>query len=1156
MRRVCQILFPAAAAVLLALPAAPASAAIEGTTWFPIGPAPIDGFFAGGVSGRATAIAVNPDNPDEIWLGTAAGGVWHSLDGGANWEPESDREDSLAIGAIVPDGCTAAGCSVIYAGTGENAIRRDTYYGAGLLIGEESGGEFSTFSWTQRTGSPFDFRFGSINDVVLDPDTSGATKRIFVTLSSGVTVGAPESTVTAPAPPGGYGIYRSDDKGATWEKLTVNGSNDAKPTDLKMHPDNPDVLFAGFLGRGVFRSPDRGNTWCPLNAGIPPADCPQTLPNVGTTAFDHVEIAIAPSDTQVVYATFGLCTDPLIQNCRPHIWRSEDGGLSWSEWQAGDPDNVEFSVTTTSGYGYSRYTHGLAVDPANANVLLLGGVSIWRFTEGGGGNVTSVRSDATPPGDGQDFVHSDHRDILFHPIATNRAYTVGDGGFAISTDGGSTWEARNDDLQITGFQGIASSPLTTTVIGTSQDNGGQRWTGSRRWRHFPCCGDGGYSILDFDNVMIHYAGSNYGKLNHSIDGGTFWPNPPDFNNGIGSSEPRLFYAPFIQAPSPDGSGKHPLYFGTNRLFKRGKDEVSWTPVSPVRATGPAPEIVTGSSNSSHLSNPGQNVISAIAVSASNPDRIYIGYYGGQVFRSNTAPCLDDECWPSIESGLPDAPVTRIAVHPTDPDTAYITFSGFGSFPRVWKTTNGGTNWNPMVTGLPVGVPANTVSIEPSVPENVFLGLDSGPDGASLFRSENGGGSWSPFNQGLPNVPVYEFSFDETRGRLYAATHGRGAFVLGKPFISNFEGCIDGSVWDIPVYGQNFLPNQPSCTVSILQTNGSVCASGTVDAIDGAVRTDSDGVLETSLVDMWSGKKVVWACLNGDCVGDTPIGQCNDDADSDGDVDPLSTVTVSCGGMLATATVTGCPPLDNPPSSVVELGLSGFAGEGSSELALAEAELPADRGEAGGVLHLVASLQRNVGTRSLCAVAVPFQPGETDETVLARARDAIAASPTCAANGVQAILDPGHAGPSEDEFPRPPRLLLRAPGLNGSQLITALHTDPGRNTGACMRLGEIGVPVLSRLQVMKISLQTPPEGAAGGSVTLMEHSPLGTCSITVPTVEGQSGAEIAAAFGAAFQAPGIPSPHPGCPEDHNPRDIVSVMGFLLSVQAHAIELCQQ
>src|SRR5262249_27061981 len=130
------------------------NAVIEGINWFPMGPAPITGFFSGDrVSGRASAIAANRANPDDIWLGTSGGGVWRSTNGGVNWAPMSDREASLAIGALALDGCVMSGCATIYAGTGENAIRRDTYYGAGLLIGETSSGEFPTFGWTLRRGA-------------------------------------------------------------------------------------------------------------------------------------------------------------------------------------------------------------------------------------------------------------------------------------------------------------------------------------------------------------------------------------------------------------------------------------------------------------------------------------------------------------------------------------------------------------------------------------------------------------------------------------------------------------------------------------------------------------------------------------------------------------------------------------------------------------------------------------------------------------------------------------------------------------------------------------------------------------------------------------------------------------------------------------------
>ncbi len=1137
---------PAAAASLALLVAAavPAFAAIEGDTWFPLGPAPIDGFFAGGVSGRASAIAVNPENADDIWLGTAAGGVWHSLDGGANWEPESDREDALAIGAIALEDCTADGCAAIWAGTGENAVRRDTYHGAGLLVGGISGGEFPQFGWTPLTGNPFELRPGSINDVVLDPTTSGGSKRVFVTLSSGVTVGAPESTVTAPAPSGGYGIYRTDDRGLNWVRLDVAGADGFKPTDLEMHPDDNEVLFAGFLGRGVFRSDDGGDSWCPLNDGIPkPPGCPnQDLPDIGVLTFDHVEIAISPGSPQVVYATFGRCADRLLQNCDRAVWRSQNGGNSWTEKRAGNPGHG-----AGVNPGYSRYTQALAVDPADEDTLLMGGIALWRSIDGGG-NFSS--SDANPaPGPGSAVVHSDHREVVFHPTAAGRAYTTGDGGFATSTNSGATWTPRNDDLQITGFHGLGSSPLTTMVVGTSQDNGGQTWNGSRRWTHRPCCGDAGYSFLDFDDVLTVYAASNYGSLRRSLDGGEDWDI---INSGIAASDPRLFYAPFVQDPSADGTGEHPLYFGANRLYRSANNGSSWTVVSPVLATGPSTEIVTADSAVNHIAaGTGQNAISAIAVAPSDPDRVYVGYYGGEIFRTQLSPTAGDD-WPRIDTAeLPNVPVTRIAVHPTEPDTAYATFSGFGAHARLWKTTDGGGDWDPVVTGLPPGIPANTVSIEPSVPERVYLGLDSGPDGASLYRSLDGGASWDPFAQGLPNAPVYEISIDETHGRIYAATHGRGAFALGEPFITNFEGWVNDSIWDIPVYGQNFLPDQGPCTMRILQSNGDVCAEDTVDVMGGTIRTDGDGVLETSLVDFWSGKKVVWACFNGDCLGETPIEECYDDADGDGDNDPLSTITVLCGPQLAVGKVVGCPPLDNPPSSIVELDLADFEGSGGG----GGMELPGGAGEAAGVLHLAASVQRRLGTESLCAVAVPFARGESDVEILARARDAVAASPTCAANNVRATLDPGFAGAEEDEFARRPRLRLDAPGVVGGQLITVLHTDPGAATGACLRLGGLGVQAFNQIQVLKIDFETPLAGAAGGeTVRVVEHTPIGTCAITLPTAPGQSGADLAAAFVAAVQAPGIPGPHPDCPADRNPRDITNHGGSLISVYASFLELC--
>ena len=155
-------------------------------------------------------------------------------------------------------------CNTIYAGTGENGIRRDTYRGAGLLIGQTSGGEISSFSWTLSGESIF--RNGSINNVVLDP-----AKRIFVTLSSGETASASESTVTAPAPAQGYGIFRSPAGGGSWTKLTVAGSNSAKPSSLVIDPTDGNTLYAGFSAAACSRAPTAAT---PGARSIPASRCP------------------------------------------------------------------------------------------------------------------------------------------------------------------------------------------------------------------------------------------------------------------------------------------------------------------------------------------------------------------------------------------------------------------------------------------------------------------------------------------------------------------------------------------------------------------------------------------------------------------------------------------------------------------------------------------------------------------------------------------------------------------------------------------------------------------------------------------------------------------------------------------------------------------
>jgi hypothetical protein len=787
---------------------APAQAKNWGTSWFPIGPAPSTCYFAGAVSGRATAVALNPLNQFDVWVGTAGGGVWHTTnadpDPGSTWTwyPVSDQEASLAIGALALADCNGLGCTRIYAGTGENAIRRDTYYGKGLLFGTYSGctGCAGIVNWStihsKGKGSDgitdWDFTYGSINNIVLDPTTTGPdpeSQVIYITFSSGVTASASETTVTAPeplkgSPRAGYGIYKSTDNGTTWDKLTVFSSEGARPTDLEIDPADHNILYAGFEGKGVFKTTDGGGCWSPLNPGIPkPSQCPMNggtlLPNPTTTSFDHVEIAIEKDPTRHLhlYASFGMCPSPLTRECTPSIYETGNGGSVWSfNFKGSDQEPDPWGKCPAV---YSRYTHGLTIWPGHPDVLFLTGLRLCRSPTNGR-QWDSADSSLDPMCTSRAFTHPDHHALVFEANG-GRAMDVNDGGVYSSIDGGLSWKSRNDTLQITEFQSMATSSRTGVILGGTQDNSAMLWTGGRQWESQGAAfGDAGYTVLDEDNQGNMYSTTNAGTgfvvPKKRINSGPWADASSDW---FMVHEPSsIYYPPLVQSPTPtpnQNPPQHALYYGTNRLWRSDDDASTWTDVSPVLCNDPAeqPEIAAG-----------VDVVSAIAVAPSDPARIYVGCYSGKVWVTDGA-CNQPACWYEMDIGLPPAPITWIAVDPLDKNTVVATLSGF--FPGVHVYWHSGLAIKWFATGSITelnGVPANTISIEshgPTEPRVLWLGTDKG-----VYRSPNGGGTWSRYGTGLPNVPVYQISIDETHNRIVAGTHGRGAYMLSGPTLSNFN----------------------------------------------------------------------------------------------------------------------------------------------------------------------------------------------------------------------------------------------------------------------------------------------------------------------------------------------------------------------------------
>src|SRR3981081_4260741 len=157
-----------------------------GPFWVPLGPSPIpNGQTIGAppqipVSGRVNAIAVDPRNPNIIYVGPAQGGVFRSLDGGQSWIELLGRARSLAVGSIAIDPLDH---DKVVVGTGEGNFSLASHFGAGVYVIEEA------TSWHPRLKGPYNLgpdgsnvlAYRSITSVLVNPTNDNI---VFVTTSS------------------------------------------------------------------------------------------------------------------------------------------------------------------------------------------------------------------------------------------------------------------------------------------------------------------------------------------------------------------------------------------------------------------------------------------------------------------------------------------------------------------------------------------------------------------------------------------------------------------------------------------------------------------------------------------------------------------------------------------------------------------------------------------------------------------------------------------------------------------------------------------------------------------------------------------------------------------------------------------------------------
>ena len=522
------------------------------------------------------------------------------------------------------------------------------------------------------------------------------------------------------------GLFRSTDLGGSWAKVL----DQPNMLDVKFIAGSSGQVVAAGRNRNAYSSNNGGVTWV-ASASLP----------VGATA--RLELAVSQSSPNIVYGSLEVANG--------EIWKSTDFGSTYT--RVSGPAHL-----STQGW----YDNAIWVDPTNPDLLLAGGVSLFRSTNGG------VSFSSIPN------CHADQHIVIHDPgyngTTNRRVYVGSDGGVCKMEDVTvNSFTSLRNGLGITQFYGAGGNVGAGRVMGGTQDNGTLIYTlsaGTTAWSS-QFGADGGFSAIDPTDSNILYGETQNFRIHRSLTGGT----PSQYiYGGSGStscSKPvpyqltdacngtANFIAPFILDPNEP-----------NRLLAGGAS--LWRSNDPrtpnTATTGPSWAAIKPTTT------PVSN-ISAIAVALGNSDIVWVGHNNGEIHvtLNGTTPA---PTWTRTDGNLPNRVITSIAIDSTDPRIVYVAFGGF-SPDGVWRTTNGGGTWVDVTgsfgSGLP-DVPVRSIVLHPFVSSWLYAATDVG-----VFASENGGETWALPHDGPANVAVFQLFWMDTT--LVAVTHGRGMFTV-------------------------------------------------------------------------------------------------------------------------------------------------------------------------------------------------------------------------------------------------------------------------------------------------------------------------------------------------------------------------------------------
>lgn len=649
----------------------------------PIGPA------AGTGAGRVNRVHVNPDRPSVIWIGTAAGGAWLSKDNGDTWTPKTDGIPSIGISDIATS-FTDPNLVYIATGDADGVLGVAAHsYSVGVMRSNDGGTTWTTTGLNWQTSNA-----RVISRLLLSPVK-------------------PEVLLAAT----NTGIYRTEDAGNKWTLVQSGNFN-----DMEFKPGTPTTLYASAGGR-IYRSQDEGKTWQALSANI-------------QGSIYRIALAVTPANPEMVYAlcTFGSDGTGGFGG----FYSSSNSGTTWTLKASGYPNILGSSADGQDNTQQGWYDLCIAASPTNAQEVYVGGVSIWKTTNGGSSWSINASGYGAP---GKPYIHPDIHDLVISEENSSVIYAGCDGGFYTSIDNGKSWDDMSAGLGIMQFYGITSPPDDpNTVIGGSQDNGTNRWKNGG-WS-LVLGGDGMRCLIDPSNPNTAYASQYNGSFYRSTDGGNSFrffvsPRTVGLPNDARGNAAAAWVAPIALDPVVSTT----VYVGFADVWKYTASTKNWTKISSF-----------GGGAADYLS----------YITVSHDGKyIYAGSQNGAYVSKDAG-----ATWETLMNIPGKGNISDFIVHPSDPKRVWISISGYSSS-KVFTSNDAGTSWVSISDGLPA-IPVNCLVYQTNSPDRLYAGTEAG-----VYYRDNGTVQWIPYNDGLPNVIIGDLEINEASGKLRAATFGRG-----------------------------------------------------------------------------------------------------------------------------------------------------------------------------------------------------------------------------------------------------------------------------------------------------------------------------------------------------------------------------------------------